>query len=526
MIAFNNGFIYTVNPANPIVETVVIEGNRIIFAGSNLEAKPYLTESTKIIDLNGRLMLPGFIDNHTHFIKGGFYLNGMNLHETKSTIEFKKILKNYVERNKGKWVTGGYWNNEQWENTKLPNKNMIDEFTVDTPVFIERFDVHMGLANSLALKLAGITKDTPNPDGGLIEKDSLTGEPTGILKDNAMVLIYKTIPENSKDEYFDAALIAMEEAKRNGISTIHDITLPNDFETFERIYYENKLTVRIFCRLPISNYKNFINRTRKNDDKLQTKSLKAFSDGSLGSNTAWFFEPYKNDNSNFGLATDIVTSGELEKLAFDADNNNLQICIHAIGDKANNFVLNLYEKIKKENHEWDRRFRIEHAQHVRHEDISRFAETGVIASSQPYHLVDDGNSAEEKIGSKRLIESFAFRSFLDAGVNLSFGSDWPVAPLNAISGIYAAATRQTSNGKNPDGWISQEKVSVEEAIRCYTINNAYACFKEKKLGSIEPGKFADLVILSENILSIKPENIKDVKVDMTIFDGKIIYERG
>ncbi len=524
MIAFNNGIIYTVNPSSSIVETVIIDDNKIIFAGSNLDAKAYLTKDTKIMDLNGRLMLPGFIDNHTHFIKGGFYLNGINLHNAKSTIEFKKTLENFVKSNKGKWVNGGYWNNEQWENTELPNKEMIDGFTKDTPVFIERFDVHMGLANSLALKLAGITKDTPNPEGGLIEKDTLTGEPTGILKDNAMVLIYKIITEHSKDEYFDAALTAMEEAKKNGITTIHDITLPNDFKTFERIYNENKLTVRIYCRLPISNYKNFINGRKKNDDKLQAKSLKAFSDGSLGSGTAWFFEPYKNIKSNFGLATEIVANGQLEKLAFEADKNKRQICIHAIGDKANNFVLNLYEKIKKENPEWDRRFRIEHAQHLKHEDIPRFSDICVIASSQPYHLADDGNFAEEKIGTERLKNSFAFRSFLNAGVNLCFGSDWPVAPLNAILGIHAAVTRQTSNEQNPEGWIPQQKITVEEAIKCYTINNAYAGFQEEKIGSIEPGKLADLVILSKNILSIEPEKIKDVKVDMTIFDGKIIYE--
>ena len=526
--AFINGKIYTVNEKQPIVEAVLIRGDKIIFTGSNSDAKKMISPKTEIIDLNRKLMLPGFIDGHAHFINGGFYILGLDLRPAKSTKEFIQILKKYVASNKGNWITGGNWDHEAWEKKNLPAKEMIDPFSSETPVFINRLDAHMGLANSYALKLAGINKDTKAPEGGTIIKHPITGEPTGILKDNAMQLIYSIIPQNTEKDNYKAGLAALDEARKNGITSVQDITYKNNLITFQQLEKDGKLTCRIYTRLPAADYKNLADagiQYNFGNKKLKLGSIKAFSDGSLGSSTAWFFEKYNQDTTTFGLPTDIVTDGRLEKWALDADKNKLQICTHAIGDRANAFMLDLYEKVENINPKWDRRFRIEHAQHVRKSDIKRFEQLNVIVSAQPHHCIDDGVWAEKRIGKERLKEIYSFKSFLDKGVKLCFGSDWPVAPLNAIMGIYAAVTRRTLDDNNPNGWIPEQKISVEDAIKCYTIYNAYAAFEENIKGSIEPGKLADLVVLSDDILSIDSVKIKDVKVDMTVFDGEIIYKR-
>jgi hypothetical protein len=525
--AFTNGKIYTVSEKQPIAEAVVIEGNKIIFVGSNKDALNHIDAQTKLFDLKGKLMVPGFIDNHVHFTSGGSYLLGIDLRPAKSTKEFKQILKDYVDKHKGKWITGGNWDHEAWEVTNLPAKEMIDEFSQNTPVFVDRFDGHMGLANSRALKLAGITKDTESPEGGLIVKDPVTGEPTGILKDNAMGLMYKVIPPPSEDELYQAALTALEEAKRLGVTSVQDITYPNDLKVYKKLEKEDKLTCRIYTRYPMDKYEDLIDKkvtANTGSGKLKLGSLKAYADGSLGSMTAWFFSHYDQDTTTAGLPNDIVLNGDLEDWAFDADEHQLQISTHAIGDAANAYVLNLYKKIKEENPDWDRRFRIEHAQHVRFEDIPMFREAGVVASVQPYHCIDDGVWAEKRIGN-RIKYTYPFATFLDFGVNVCFGTDWPVAPLNPLLGIYAAVTRRTLDDKNPDGWIPEQKISVEDAIKCYTLNSAYAGFEEDIKGSIEIGKLADFVVLSEDILTINPEKIKDVKVEMTIFDGEVIFKK-
>ncbi|HEX2963400.1 MAG TPA: amidohydrolase [Ignavibacteriales bacterium] len=525
--AFINGKVYTVNEKQPYAEAVITRNNRIFFAGSTEEAKHFITPETEVIDLKGKLMLPGFIDNHVHFISGGFYKLGVDLRHAKSTDEFKTMLKDYVSTNGGRWVTGGDWDHEAWEKNDLPVKEWIDSFTPNTPVLVSRFDGHMALANSYALKLAGITKDTPSPEGGLIVKDKATGEPTGILKDNAMSLVFAVIPEPGEEEYARALKAALNEAKKNGFTSVQDITYSNDLKTYQKFEKEGSLTCRIYTRLPIADCDNLIGsgiRYNFGSEKLKIGSLKAFADGSLGSSTALFFEPYAQDSSTTGLAMDYVTDGRLKSWALKSDKAGLQLSIHAIGDKANSLILDIFEEVVKANPKWDRRFRIEHAQHVRPEDVKRFKEMNVIASVQPYHLIDDGCWAEKRIGKERLRNTYPFRSFIDNGVKVCFGSDWSVAPLDPIMGIYAAVTRSTLDGKRPEGWIPEEKISVEEAIKCYTINNAYASFEEDIKGSIEAGKLADLVVLSEDILSVEPAKIKDVKVDMTIFDGNIIYK--
>ena len=529
--AFINGKIYTVNEKQPYAEAVVVEGNKIIYVGSESGARKHITNNTKIIDLKGKLMLPGFNDTHLHFTSGGNYLLGINLRPALSKEEFVKIIEEYINNRRlpdSVWITGGRWDHELWPDKSLPTKELIDSISPNTPVFVSRIDGHMGLANSRALELAGITEYTKDPDGGLIVRDSETGEPTGILKDNAMDLVFKVIPPPSLEENTEAALRAIEEARKLGITSVQDMTQPDEFEAYQSIMKEGELTCRIYSIWPIDKYETIVRAgvTVGNEQGfIKRGALKGYADGSLGASTAWFFEPYVQDPSTSGLPMDVVTNGNLEKWAFDVDRNRLQLCVHAIGDRANAFMLDLYQRIKDGNAPWDRRFRIEHAQHLRRNDIYRFAEIGVIASVQPYHCIDDGVWAEKRIGPERIQTTHPYRSLLSSGAVVAFGTDWPVAPLNPLFGIYAAVTRRTVDGKNPDGWIPEEKISVEDAIKCYTLNAAYASFEEKIKGSIEVGKLADFVVLSDDILTIVPVKIKDVIVEMTVFDGEVIFEK-
>jgi predicted amidohydrolase YtcJ len=519
------GKIYTSDTTNQWVEAMVIEGNRIVMTGTTKAAMQWKDAHSNFIDLKQKLVLPGFIDNHTHFMLGGYYLLGIDLHPAKSVAEFRSILKAYTSAHSGEWVTGGNWDHEGWDIKNLPVRQMIDDVTGTSPVFVQRMEGHMAIANSRALRLAGITRDTPSPEGGVIVKDPITGEPTGLLKDNAMDLVYRIIPAASDAENDRAARRALKEAARLGVTTVHDITGIDDLKTYQRLEKNGELTCRIYTRLPISNYQSLVGAGIQfgfGSDKLKLGSLKAFADGALGSSTALFYDPYLHEPDTRGLPMDILSNGNLRRWAMDADKNKLQLSIHAIGDSANAEVLKIFEEIVKVNPAWDRRFRIEHAQHVRPDALERYKKLGVIASVQPYHAIDDGVWAVDRIGD-RIRYTYAFKSFMDAGITTTFGSDWTVAPLNPLLGIYAACTRQTLDGKNKNGWQPQEKVSVEQAVKSYTINNAFASFEEKEKGSLVPGKYADFVVLSEDIFTIAPERIKEVTVLLTIVGGNIVY---
>ncbi|GAB4295615.1 MAG: amidohydrolase [Ignavibacteriaceae bacterium] len=535
--AFINGKIYTVNQAQPYAEAVVIEKGKIIYVGSTAGAEKIIDNTTEIYDLEGKLMLPGFIDSHLHFISGGNYTLGINLRAAKSREQFVQILKNYIrERNlnidKDKnitlsdWITGGRWDHESWSEIILPTKDLIDSVTGNVPVFVSRIDGHMGLANSKALELAGINKNTPDPEGGIILRNPGTGEPNGILKDKAMDLVFNIIPPPTIEDNIKAALKSLELTAKLGITSVHDMTQPGELEAYQELLKEGKLTCRIYSIWPLEHYEDLVYKgiTAGNEKGIISRgALKGYADGSLGAFTAWFFEPYAQDPSTSGLPMENVSNGNMEKWVLSADRNRLQICIHAIGDRANSYVLDLFEKAKNENPPWERRFRIEHAQHLRVQDIPRFGTIPVIASVQPYHCIDDGVWVERRIGKDRTKTTHAYKSLLDAGSIVAFGTDWPVAPLDPLLSIYAAVTRRTIDGKNPDGWLPEQKLSVEDAIKCYTINGAYASFEENEKGSIEKGKYADLIVLSDDILSIDPVKIKDVKVEMTVFNGNIIY---
>lgn len=523
-----HGVVRTMESAQPLASAVLVRGGRIAYVGEDGDARRRGSPGAKVVDLGGRALLPGFIDNHTHFVSGGHHLLGINLRDCRTVQEFSAAIGLTATRHPGGWVTGGNWDHEIWPGKGLPHRELIDDVSPGTPVFVQRLDGHMGLANSLALRLAGITRATPDPPGGAIVRDPITGEPTGILKDTAMNLLQPVIPKPPRLENERAVMCAMDEASQRGITSIHDITLPDDLEVFRGLEGEGRLTVRIYTRLPLAGYRDLVDqgiRSGSGTPFLKQGSLKAFADGSLGSSSAWFFDPYTDDPSNRGLAMEGIVSGALRQQAIEADRHGLQLSIHAIGDRANDAVLSVFEEIQEVNPPWERRFRIEHAQHVRREDVARFRKLNVIVSAQPYHAIDDGVWAESRIGSERLATSYAFRTFCDAGVMLCFGSDWTVAPLDPVAGLYAAVTRRTPDGKNPQGWVPEQKLSLEEALRSYTIRNAYAAFEEREKGSIAPGKFADLVVLSEDPFAVDPAGLRSVAIDLTMVDGEVIFER-
>jgi predicted amidohydrolase YtcJ len=385
----------------------------------------------------------------------------------------------------------------------------------------------MALVNSLVLKLAGVTRETKDPDGGVIVRDA-NGEPTGVLKDAALSLVWKVFPPRNFDERVAAARAATDYAASLGVTSVQDMSAGADVGVYQTLLDRGELKTRIYAVWPLPNWERLaITGVRANfgNAMLRTGALKGFADGSLGSTTALFFDPYLDAPSTCGLPSDeMFPEGAMLERVRGADKAGLQVLIHAIGDRANDKVLSNYEQVREEAGESDRRFRIEHAQHLRAQDIPRFARGQVIASMQPYHAIDDGRWAEKRIGAERAQTTYACRSLLDSGATLAFGTDWTVAPLNPLWSIYAAVTRRTLDGKHSDGWIPEQKISVEEAVRAYTIGSAYAEFQENEKGDITPGKLADLVVLSRDIFKIDPVEIENVKVVMTIMDGRVVYD--
>jgi predicted amidohydrolase YtcJ len=526
-LVITNAVVWTGDTRQPRAEAVAVRGGKIAAVGTAREIERWIGTTTRVIDAGGKLVLPGFIDNHTHFMSGGFQLLGIDLRGAKSEQEFAAIIRARAQQYPGRWITGGDWDHDAWPGGPLPVKELIDEYTPSTPVFVQRYDGHMALANSYLLHKSGITKETRDPPGGTIVRDRRTGEPTGVLKDAAMDIIYRMVPEPDERETLEAARAALAEARRLGVTSIQDVSSPGDIAVYRKLLAQGELTARFYCRLPISMTDQLIREGLKahtGDEWIRTGALKAFADGSLGSTTALFFDPYLSDPGTRGLPSDIILDGRLEKWAMMADRAGLQLSVHAIGDSANSLVLDLFERIVVANPAWDRRFRIEHAQHLHPKDFQRFAKLGVIASVQPYHAIDDGRWAEGRIGVGRCRTTYAFKTFLDTRVITCFGSDWTVGPLNPLDGIYAAVTRRTTDGKRPEGWFPEEKITVEEAIKAYTLTNAYAAFEEDEKGSIVSGKVADMVTLSDNIMLMDPVRIKDVKVVMTIVGGSIVYQ--
>jgi predicted amidohydrolase YtcJ len=540
-----HGKVWTGEPASPpgtkpgvpkFAEALAITNGRFLAVGSSAEIQPHVGRNTKVVDLKGRLAVPGLIDSHAHFIVGGFQLLSVNLKDARSEEEFtRRIAEKAKTLAPGRWISGGEWDEQAWAFARLPTRQMIDAVTEKNPVCLSRYDGHAVLANLLALKLAAVTRATPDPVGGIIVRDA-AGEPTGVFKDAAQDLITRAIPRPTQAEMTEALHAALAEAARVGVTTIHSITVDTDswngsftgeIQLLRRAEAEGWLTCRMYEIVPIARWEELRDtgiEHNTGDEFIKWGAVKAFADGSLGSATARMYEPFADDPSNRGIPLPLMNPpAKMEALARGADQAHIQICIHAIGDRAIAEILNMYEGLGRENAP-AHRFRIEHAQHLRPQDFARFSRLGIIASMQPYHAIDDGRWAEKRLGHERAKSSYAWRSMLDAGATLAFGSDWPVAPLSPLLGIYAAVTRATLDGKNPQGWFPEQRLTVEEALRAYTQGSAYAAFQEKVKGTIEPGKLGDVVVLSNDLFAIPPETIKDAHVIMTIVGGRIVYK--
>ena len=524
-----NASIHTMDETQPTADAVAILGNRIVALGASPEICLLASPKTRIIDAAGKLVLPGFNDAHVHFLMGGFSLARVDLRDAASPEEMARRLKDYAAKlPKGRWILGGDWDHEKWPGAPLPTKEMIDAATPDNPVFVRRLDGHMGLANSLALKLADVTRETKDPAGGLVVRDPGTGEPTGVLKDAAESLMERAIPDKTSEEKHTAALAASEHAAQVGVTSVTDVSADEDVGLYQQMLERGELKTRIYAVRSIVSWETMAKtgvHAAFGSDMLRIGGLKGFADGSLGSTTALFFEPYNDAPNTRGLLFDqMLPEGIMLKRVEGADKADLQVMIHAIGDEANWRILEIYRQSAEKNGPRDRRFRIEHAQHIRPGDIPRFGQQKVIASMQPYHAADDGRWCDKRIGPERAKGTYAFRTLLETGAVLAFGSDWTVAPLNPLEGIKAAVTRQTLDGKHPNGWIPEQKITLDEAIRAYTVGSAYAEFAEHVKGTLTPGKLADLVMLDRDLYKINPAEIDKARVVLTVMDGKVVWE--
>ena len=543
-LLLTNAKIWTENPRQPEAEAVAIAGNLIIAVGTTAELLKLRGPHTAVADLDGRRVLPGFNDAHVHFYSGGHSLSGPQLRFTRSPEEFVQTLGQFaLYAPSGQWITGGNWDHENWSPPRLPTHQLIDSVTPNNPVFINRLDGHMSLANAIALHLAGINKQTKDIPGGEIVRDA-KGNPTGILKDAAQTLVEKVIPPPSQEQILDALNAAQRYANSVGVTSIQDMSANADvLRAYQTMLRDGDLHVRVSGHQPLVSWERLAAvgiLSGFGNPYLHIGGVKGFADGSLGSATALLFRPYLDNPNTSGIpSAELANPEQMWHNIEGADAAGLQIAIHAIGDRANNTILNFYDRLEHKHAQRDRRLRIEHAQHLTSSDIRRFARLHVIASMQPYQCIDDGRWAEHRIGPERAKTSYAFRSLLDAGATLAFGSDWDVAPMSPLLGIYAAVTRRTLDrygspsrlaaispggldNAHPNGWIPEQKITVAEAVHAYTMGSAYASFDEKIKGSIEPGKLADLVVLTADIFSIDPVKIADTKVYATIFDGRLV----
>ncbi len=520
---YTNARIWTGNPAQPWAEALAVGGEAVLDVGPAARVEALAGAATRRVDLAGRLVVPGFIDNHTHFLAGGFQLASVDLRDAETPEAFARRLGAFAATlPEGRWITGGDWDHERWGGA-LPRRDWIDSLTAGHPVFVSRLDGHMALANSAALERAGVTAATPDPDGGAIVRDPATGEPTGVLKDEAMALVRRVLPDPPEAELDEALERAMAHALAHGVTQVHDMGSLGgwtDLAVYRRAREAGRLRLRLYAFVPLGTWPRLADYVRENgrgDGWLRWGGLKGFVDGSLGSTTAWFYAPYDDAPETAGLLVTDTTA--LRRYILQADAAGLHLAVHAIGDRANDWLLERYAEAVARNGPRDRRFRIEHAQHLAPAAIERFARQGVLPSMQPYHAIDDGRWAEKRIGPVRIQTTYAFRALLDAGARLSFGSDWTVAPISPLEGIYAAVTRRTLDGANPGGWVPQQKIGVEEALRAYTAANAYAGFQEARLGTLEPGKWADFVVLSGNLFALDPVEIETIRVLRTIVGG-------
>jgi predicted amidohydrolase YtcJ len=531
-----NGKVLTIDTDNPVAEAIAIRGETIIAVGTN-SAVSALSEKgkTEVIDAKGRLVIPGFNDAHVHF--GPLDPDYIELRYTTDPSLFTKKVKEQVARSKpGELIRGGHWEHEMFTDRNWPSKELIDKVSPDNPVILSRADGHSVLVNSFILKKSGITKNTPDPFGGEIQKDPVTGEPTGILKENAENLIRtgavksERTAEEQEARTWQGYLLALKQAREFGVTSVQ-IPGSADFEAYEKLRREGQLTSRVdigeFLTSDSAELSKFIEERQKypqDSNWIRFGYLKVFIDGTIGSGTALMFEPFADNPKSSGLA--MMPYEEFENMVVKADRMGFQVGVHAIGDKGNFWTLNAFEKAQQVNGKRDSRHRDEHTQTLQTSDIPRFEQLGIIPSMQPTHCISDKRFYEKRIGTERSKGAYAWRSLVNSGAMLAFGTDYQVEPLNPMEGLYAAVSRKDRLGEEGEGWFPEQKLTMEEAIRYYTLGASYAQFMENRKGIIKPGFLADIVITDKDLMTIPETEIMKTKVDYTITGGKVVYMSG
>ena len=533
-IAILNGNILTVENPVPFRGGIAIKDGLIIYVGTGKEINHYIRKgTTKVIDAAGRLVIPGFNDAHIHFMPLDPDFVELRYIADPGVIR-EKVKARVLNSAKGQLIMGGHWDHELFADRQWPSKELIDPVSPDNPVVIERVDGHSVLVNSVVLKASGINAGTPDPEGGEIVKDPVTHEPTGILKESAMALIkYSDVKVQRSDaeeaeRLHTGYLMAMEQAARYGVTSVQ-IPGEADFKAYRELLDNGLLTLRVDIGGKLTadmdmlvKYDSLRKEYPKSGNWIRFGYLKGFMDGTLGSATAMMYEPFTDDPSTSGLPQ--MTYETLEQEVLRADSMGFQIGIHAIGPKANTWILNAYQKAQAVNGKRDSRHRSEHAQILIEKDLGRFAELGVIPSMQPTHCITDKKYAEKRIGRERCRYAYAWKSLADNGARLAFGTDYPVEPLNPMEGIYAAVTRKDRKGEEGDGWFPEQKLSREKAIEYYTFGSAYAQFMDDRKGLLKKGYLADIVILDSDLLTIPEDSIMKTRVCYTITGGRIVFD--
>ncbi len=530
-LALLNGNIYTGEPGRGRVEALAVQSGKIVAAGSNDDILPWIGSNTDILDLEGRFVMPGFNDAHTHLASGGLRMLRVNLEGTRSLAEFQQRLRERLEEfDPGEWIQGGGWDQSLWPSNRVPTREDLDVVSTQHPMIFSRVDGHSVVVNSLALEKAGITRDTPAPYGGEIVKGE-NGEPTGWLKDAAIGLVGRLVPPPTFEQRLRALELALQEAARNGVTSIQDDSIRGDswdnFLALHVLREQGRLSLRITEWLPFSAPVDKLRMMREDggstDPWLKTGALKATTDGSGGSLSAAMLEPFANHPDNRGLL--LIPPDQLREMVIERDAAGFQITLHAIGDRANRVALDAFEAARSINRRPNTRHKIEHAQFVHPQDLPRFQELGVIASMQPCHLLSDLRWAPAILGPDRQGEGYPWHSLLESGAVLALGTDFPVEPLAPMRNLYASLTREFEDGGPEGGWLPEEKLTIEQALRAYTWGSAYAEFEEHRKGTLAPGKFADLVVLSQDITQVSPEEILRTEVLLTLVGGRVVYRK-
>ena len=534
-LVIKNAKVVTIDKAYPRAEAIAFKDEKIIAVTTNKNIEQYIDEeNTQVIDAQSRLVVPGFNDAHVHF--GGIdpdYIDFRYITDPKVITE--KVKEKVALAKPGELIRGGRWEHEMFINREWPTKELIDPVSPDNPVALSRADGHSVLVNSYVLRQSGITKDTPDPPGGEIQKDKVTGEPTGIIKELARRLLkygavrVQRTPEEEEARRIREWQAAFEMAARLGVTTVQ--LPPGNFEMFQKFREMGKLTLRAYVgqRLDgltdemLQKYVELRKKYPLEEDWIRFGFLKGHIDGTLGSGTALFFEPFEDERDKSGLP--YQSYEELERIIVEADKMGFQIAIHAIGSKGNHLTLNAIEKARELNGVRDSRHRSEHAQVLIDKDIPRFAKLGVIASMQPTHCITDKRFAEKRIGLERCRGAYAWRRLLDVGAKIAFGTDYGVEPLDPLEGLYAAVTRKDRAGEPGEGWFPEQKLTMEEAIELYTLGSAYSEFMEDRKGKIKEGYLGDVVMFNNDLMTIPEDRIMSSKVDYTIVGGKIVYKR-